>query len=120
MAQADRKLAGGGGNVYVYNFAWDTPVLGGKLRAFHTAELPLVFRRVAYPESEELSRQFAGAWAGFARNGNPNHSGLPNWASYSTSERPTMVFDVGKTQLVNNPSKEELAILRKYPTDGLL
>jgi para-nitrobenzyl esterase len=120
MAQADRKLAGGGGNVYVYNFAWNTPVLDGRLRAFHASELPLAFRKVAYPESEELSRQIAGAWASFARNGDPGHKGLPNWPAYSTTDRPTMVFDAGNTQLINNPAKEELAILQKYPTDSLL
>jgi len=120
MNQADRKLAVGPGNVYVYNFAWNTPVFDGKLRAFHTAELPLVFRRVGFPESEELSRQLGGAWAAFARKGDPNHTGLPNWAPYSVSERPTMVFDAGKTKLVKNPSKEELEILAKYSTDSLL
>ena len=96
--QADRKLAGGAGSVYVYNFAWNTPVLDGKLRAFHTAELPLVYRRVAYPQSEKLSRQLGGAWAAFARTGDPNHGGMPNWAPYSPSDRPTMVFDVEKHQ----------------------
>lgn len=120
LNQADRKLAGGAGSVYVYNFAWDTPVFDGKLRAFHTSELPMIFRRVEYPESEELSRQMAGAWAGFARNGNPNHAGLPNWAPYATSERANMIFDAGKTHLAINPSQEELEILRKYPTGGLL
>lgn len=120
MAQADRKLASGAGNVYIYNFAWNTPVLDGRLRAFHASELPLAFRKVEYPESEELSRQVAGAWASFARNGDPNHKGLPNWPAYSTTERLTMVFDAGNTQLVNNPAKEELAILQKYPTDSLL
>jgi para-nitrobenzyl esterase len=118
--QADRKLAGGAGNVYVYQFAWNTPVLDGKLRAFHTAELPLVYRRVAYPESEELSKQLGGAWAAFARKGDPNHTGMPNWAPYTASDRPTMVFNAGKTRLVNNPSKEALEILERYPSNSLL
>jgi len=118
--QADRKLAGGAGNVFVYNFAWNTPVLDGKLRAFHTAELPLVYRRVAYPESEALSRQFGGAWAAFARTGDPNHSEMPDWAPYNASDRPTMIFDVGNTRLVNNPSKKMLEILEKYPSNSLL
>ena len=106
--------------MYIYDFAWNTPVFGGKLRAFHTSELPLVYRRVQFPQSEELSRQLAGAWAAFARSGDPNHAGLPTWTAYSAAERPTMIFDVGKTQLASNPSKEELALLAKYPTNGLL
>ena len=118
--QADRKLAGGEGKVYIYNFAWNTPVFGGKLRAFHTSELPLVYRRVRFPESEELSKQLAGAWAAFARSGNPNHKLLPKWDAYSATERPVMIFDAGKTKLEKNPCKEQLAILSKHPTGGLL
>ena len=120
LDQADRKLAGGPGRVYVYNFAWNTPVLDSKLRAFHTSELPMIFRRVEYPESETMSRQMAGAWAAFGRNGNPNHTGMPNWASYTTESRTAMIFDAGKTHLGVRPSQEELDILRKYPTGGLL
>ena len=60
-------------DVYMYYFAWNTPCGGGRLRAFHTAELPLAMRLVAHPESEQLSRQISGAWAAFARTGNPSH-----------------------------------------------
>lgn len=95
-------------------------LIGGKLRAFHTAELPLAYRRGAYPESEGLSRQLGGAWAAFARKGDPNHSGMPNWSAYTASDRQTMVFDAGKTMLVNNPSKEALEIPEKYPSNSLL
>jgi para-nitrobenzyl esterase len=120
LNQADRKLAGGVGSVYVYNFAWSTPVFDGKMRAFHTSELPMIFRRVEYPESEQLSRQICGAWSAFARSGNPNHAGLPNWAPYSTASRAAMIFDAGKTHLGIKPSQEELDILQKYPTGALL
>ena len=39
--QADLKVAEGTKNVFVYYFQWDTPVDQGKIRAFHTAGLPL-------------------------------------------------------------------------------
>ncbi len=120
LDQADRKLAGGAGGVYAYNFAWSTPVFDGKMRAFHTSELPMIFCRVEYPESEGLSRQLAGAWAAFARTGNPNHAGLPNWAPYSTSSRATMIFDAGKTHLGIGASQQEMDVLRQYPTGALL
>ena len=120
LNQADRKLAGGAGSVYVYNFAWSTPVFDGKMRAFHTSELPMIFRRVEYPESEELSRQLSGAWAAFARNGNPNHAGLPNWLPYTASSRAAMIFDAGKTRLGIRASMEEMDILHQYPTGALL
>jgi para-nitrobenzyl esterase len=119
IAQAEEKLKQGSGEVYMYHFSWNTPLLDGKLRAFHTAELPLAMRLVLYPQAEELSRQIAGAWAGFARTGNPNHTGLPHWDAYSTGKRSTMVFDVGNTRLDYAPAKPELELLAPYP-GGLL
>jgi para-nitrobenzyl esterase len=118
--QADRKLAGGPGSVYVYNFAWNTPVYEGRFRAAHVFELPMLWRRVQFSESESLSKQMAGAWAAFARSGNPNHAGLPNWNPYSTATRATMIFDAGKTHMAIRPSMDAMEILRKYPTGGLL
>jgi para-nitrobenzyl esterase len=119
IAQAQTKLDQQSGDVYMYNFAWNTPLDDGRLRAFHTAELPLAMRLVLNPEAEELSKQIAGAWAGFARTGNPNHDGLPLWEKYSTANQATMVFDVGKTALVDQPAHGELALLAPYP-GGLL
>lgn len=50
--------------VYMYNFAWNTPLDHGRLRAFHTSELPLAMRLVLNPEAEQLSRQIAGGVGG--------------------------------------------------------
>ena len=66
VKQAELKLEQGKADVYMYYFAWDTPCGEGKIKAFHTAELPLALRLVRYPESEQLSRQISGAWAAFA------------------------------------------------------
>jgi para-nitrobenzyl esterase len=113
IAQAEGELAQND-SVYMYNFAWNTPIRGGKFRAFHTSELPLAMRLVLNPEAEELSRQIAGAWAGFARSGDPNHTGLPHWERYTLDHRSTMVFDVGNTALVDHPAQAELALLQPY------
>jgi para-nitrobenzyl esterase len=115
IAQAESKLTQAGDDVYMYYFAWDTPVDNGLLRAFHTAELPLAMRLVLNSKAEELSNQIAGAWAGFARTGNPNHAGLPHWEKYSVAKQSTMVFDAGKTALVKNPDREELTLLKSLP-----
>jgi para-nitrobenzyl esterase len=118
IAQAEGKLALGD-DVYMYNNAWDTPIEGGKLRAFHTSELPLAMRLVLNPEAEQLSKQIAGAWAGFARSGDPSHSGLPHWDKYTLARRSTMVFDAGKTALVDHPAQAELALLAPYTSANL-
>jgi para-nitrobenzyl esterase len=53
----------------------------------------------------------SAAWAAFARNGNPNHADLPNWASFNTTDRATMIF--GKEcKLVNDPNREERLALK--------
>ena len=96
----------------MYYFAWDTPCGDGKLKAFHTAELPLAMRLVRYPESEQLSKQISAAWAAFARNGSPKHSGLPQWPRYSISDRATMIFDARASEVVNDPDGEQRTMLR--------
>lgn len=122
--QAERKLMRGGAPVYLYYFAWNTPSDGGRLRAWHTAELPLVMGLTLYPESEALSRQLGGAWALFARTGDPSQPGLP-WPAYTPEGRPTMVFDVAAngsagSGAVFDPHAEIRKALRDRPSGGLL
>jgi para-nitrobenzyl esterase len=115
--QAELKAEQGKANVYMYYFAWDTPVTyaGHRAKAFHTAEISLAMRVILYPESDPLSRQIAGAWAAFARSGNPNHAGLPEWPPFTLAERATMVFDLGKSRVVNDPDGEERRLLQNRP-----
>ncbi len=77
--------------------------------------MPLGARIVLYPESEQLSKEIAGAYAAFARTGSPNGRGLPVWPAYTPSTRTTMIWDVPKSQAVNNPDSQELAFLKGYP-----
>jgi para-nitrobenzyl esterase len=106
IAQAERKAKLSKAPAYMYYFAYDTPMDGGKYRAFHTAELPLVLRLVRYPNSDQVSRQLAGAWASFARNGNPNHGGMPKWSPYTPEQRATMVFAAENSHSENDPLRE--------------
>ena len=100
--------------VYSYYFTWPSPVHEGKLKAFHTLEIPFVFGNVdegktmtgtgsdRYPLQEKMS----AAWAAFARTGNPNHKELPTWPAFKTDTRPTMIFD-NECKVVNDPHGEE-------------
>ncbi|MCC6395098.1 MAG: carboxylesterase family protein [Bryobacterales bacterium] len=45
------------------------------------------------PEAQTLAKTVSQAWLRFARNGNPNHSGLPRWPAFSPEKRTTMIFD---------------------------
>jgi len=99
--QARRKAALNAAPAYVYLFGWQTPMLDGRPRAFHSCEISFVFNNtdlcVNYsggrPEALALSRKVSQAWVNFARTGNPNHSALPAWAPVSEGKLPVMYFD---------------------------
>ena len=116
--QATRKAQQNGAPAYVYWFQWQTPVLDGRPRAYHCSELPFVFANTdrcaamtgGGADARALGDKVADAWVAFARNGNPNHSGLPQWPAFSAERGETMVFDT--TSVVkNNPDREERAAL---------
>jgi para-nitrobenzyl esterase len=56
-------------------------------------------------EQLNLSDQIMDAWINFARNGDPNHKGLPKWVKYERQNRSTMFFDV-PCKIVNTPREE--------------
>jgi para-nitrobenzyl esterase len=120
--EAERKAAQKA-PVFKYYFTWKSPVHDGKLKAFHTLEIPFVFADVDEGKSMTGSGQdryalqdkMSGAWAAFARTGNPNYKGLPNWTKFDATQRATMVFD-NECKVVNDPHGEErkaLAAIRR-------
>jgi para-nitrobenzyl esterase len=111
---AEQKFVQGRAPVYVYLFAWQSPAMGGKVKAMHTVEIPFVFYNtdipkvltVGGPEVKELAGRVSDAWVQFARNGNPNHKGLPKWPAYNIDDRATMIFD-NPCEEVNDPGSIE-------------
>jgi para-nitrobenzyl esterase len=114
ITQAERKAGLGGAPAWMYYFTYNTPMDGGKYRAFHTAELPLVLRLVRYPNSDKVSKQLAGAWAAFARHGNPSQSGLA-WPAYTVEQRATMIFAEENSHAENDPLREARLKYRSLP-----
>jgi para-nitrobenzyl esterase len=97
---AERKSAGGDAPVFVYQFDYTTPALGGLIGACHGLDIPFAFDNYEYtpmagdrPENAEMGRITSEAWVRFAHDGDPNHPGLPTWPTYSAEDRSTMVFD---------------------------
>jgi para-nitrobenzyl esterase len=114
LLAAERKVAQGKAPVYMYLFTWETPVLGGKLKATHAIDIPFVFDNTDLvptftgrdPERFKLAEQMSAAWVAFARTGNPNHAGLPEWPAYTTGQRATMLFNL-PARVENDPRSEE-------------
>ncbi len=118
VRQAALKAAQGGAPAYLYWFAWDSPILDGRLHSFHCAELPFVFDNTdrcdhmtgGGPEARALADRISTAWVQFARTGNPNHGGLPEWPGFDVVERSTMIFD-NVCRVKDDPDGEELKAL---------
>jgi len=100
--------------VYMYYFTWRSPVREGKLKTFHTLEIPFVTGNVDNATSMTgtgqdryaLEDKMSAAWAAFARTGNPNHKGLPTWPKFNPTQRATMIFN-NECRVVNDPNGEE-------------
>jgi para-nitrobenzyl esterase len=122
IAQAERKAAQGKVPVYMYLFTWETPVEGGKRHSPHTVELPFVFNNVAEqpeevgngPDLQPLAEKVSGAWAAFARTGNPNTADTPKWPTYTAAERATMIIN-NEWKVVNDPRHEVRLIMNSLP-----
>ena len=113
VTQAERKAALKAAPAYMYLFAWQTPILDGRPRAFHCSEIPFVFANTdvsafatgGTTEARELGEKVSDAWINFARKGDPNHSGLPKWPAYSADAGPVMIFDK-KCEVKNDPDRD--------------
>jgi para-nitrobenzyl esterase len=113
LVTADRKVGQHAAPVFVYMFTWETPVLDGKLKSPHALEIPFVFDTVNSsgltgdsPTRFALAEKMSRTWLAFARSGNPNHEGIPNWPPYSTERRPTMMFD-NQCRVEDDPYRAE-------------
>jgi para-nitrobenzyl esterase len=110
---AERKAASGGAPVHLYQFDFETDVLGGRLRSSHALEIPFVFDNLdvapiagTRPDRQALADRMSDAWIAFARSGDPNHPGLPAWPAYSAANRATMVLDA-ECRVEDDPRAEE-------------
>lgn len=117
-----RVMASGPAPTYVYRLMWRSPVEGGRRVSQHSLDLPFIFDTVdtvphiTGPETEEtraMVDQMANTWLAFARTGNPNHGGIPDWAPYDLERRPTMMFDLPPA-LEFDPHAAERVFMARY------
>jgi para-nitrobenzyl esterase len=109
---AERKAAQGAAPVWLYTFDWETPVLDGKLKAFHALDVPFVFETLdaggfagGSETARDLSGRIAATWTAFARTGRPDNAAIPHWPAYTAAERATLVLDA-KCRIENDYGRE--------------
>ncbi|WP_236683470.1 carboxylesterase/lipase family protein [Demequina aurantiaca] len=90
------------GRTFAYLFQWKSPAMGGAMGAFHTLDIPFVFRQLTNPEAKmmvgsepptRLSDAMSEAWVAFMRDGSPASASLPDWPEFTLNRRQTMMLD---------------------------
>jgi para-nitrobenzyl esterase len=67
----------------------------------HGSDVPYAFRTLGGPMGEpkeedlKLSDMISSYWVNFARSGDPNGPGLPEWPAFTENDQKVMVFDAG-------------------------
>jgi para-nitrobenzyl esterase len=112
----------GKGKVFVYYFSHrppypDTPQFKG-WGAAHAGELSYVFGNfsAAMPPRDAdraVSDQVSSYWTNFAKTGNPNGTGLPQWPAFSDANQQVMNLN-DPSEAIPVPNLEKLKVLDGY------
>jgi carboxylesterase 2/para-nitrobenzyl esterase len=111
VRMADAHAAGARAATYMYEFAWRSPQLNGRLGAAHAVEIPFVFDTLGLGTEPMLGRDppqpladaMHAAWVAFAAHGDCG------WPRYDVARRRAMHFDT-ESVVVDNPLARELAV----------
>lgn len=125
IEQANVKAAQGGAPVYMYLFAWESPVLDGIFRSTHCMDIPFVFANTDLhasmtgggDQARDLAAKMSRAWINFAKTGNPATESLPLWEAYTPQKGATMIFNHECTVKYHH-DKQLIEIIRSFPTRG--
>jgi para-nitrobenzyl esterase len=111
VRMADAHAANARAATYMYEFAWRSPQMGGRLGAAHAVEIPFVFDTLGLGTEpmlgqnppQPLADAMHGAWVAFAASGDCG------WPRYDAARRRTMHFDT-QSRVVDNPLARKLAV----------
>ena len=109
-------------NAYGYFFNEPSPVLDGKLGAYHASELPYVFgsatkdifKDFCSKEAQKISNFFQVSWTQFAKTGSPS-SDLIHWNTYDFNQSIAFINSVPKISTMQN--KERIKLLHESKTN---
>ena len=100
---------------YYFDYHPDSPDGGSG----HGSDVPHAFQTLGGPmgESKEedlkLSDMISSYWVNFARSGDPNGPGLPEWPAFSEDDQKVMVFDTAPSARPL-PNLDNLKLLDAY------
>ncbi len=108
---------------WAYQLDFASPDDGGRWGAYHGLDIPLVFGTLGAPragtgtdaQAQAVARTIGDAFLALARNGDPNHAGLPTWPVYELERRATMVFDAPASRVVDDPRGDERRLFERVP-----
>jgi para-nitrobenzyl esterase len=107
----------GKGAVYVYYFDQKTP--RDPNGSNHGDEMRFVFGNHVQPygpptpRDQELTAQFMGYWTNFAKTGDPNGPGLPEWPRFTSANSEVMALG-DRTGAIAQPNLEPLQVFDDY------
>jgi para-nitrobenzyl esterase len=112
----------GKSDVYMYYFTREVPFGEGQkpYAAFHSGELFYAYNNLKSSTVRpwnvvdyKLADVMSMYWVNFAKNGNPNGNGLPEWLPCKPENYFTM-FLGDKQEIKTIPNLEKLQFLKKY------
>ncbi|HEX5154370.1 MAG TPA: carboxylesterase family protein [Parafilimonas sp.] len=110
---------------YVYQFGYVPVTMRNfaKYGAGHGSEISFVFNTLnarwgnpgeATPQEKELANIMNTYWVNFAKTGNPNGNGLPDWPLYDTQKENILDIDLdGKAASKPDPRKARFDVIEK-------
>lgn len=119
--------ATGGAPVYRYRFDQPLPLApdaapGSKPRAPHAADIEFVFRVLSSrqlpwgPADHGVSELMASYWTNFARTGNPNGAGLPEWPEYTAKAGDPVMHLAAEPKVVPDAHRDRYEFLERPRT----
>ncbi len=123
---ASMQIENDGSDIFMYHFTKEVPYNENQRSygAFHTGEVPYAYHTLEmsdrpWTDSDRyLSDVMSDYWVNFAKNGDPNQTGLPEWEPFTTEEYQTIILGE-EIRMTTIPSLERLKILDKYYTDKI-
>lgn len=121
MRIADLRSVPDAAPTFFYEVDFRLALDGGKWRAPHAMDIPLVFDNVANSSSmfvgssgmQDVADVMRDAWIAFARTGKPDTGKSPDWPQWDAS-RHTMMFDT-TSRVAAAPRGRRAEILRDIP-----